>query len=147
MDVAGYYGYCYAYVSYSGRLNFTIHRHWKYRKRQKLSERKVSRLTGFLPNVGKTCAAFASFILKVPLLLKAFVGKPFAIHRKSAKTTKVFFSVALVIYGKFLEESHFYVKYSYRTKNIQKHISGNKLSKNFPFKILVLCAPIIKYII
>ena len=39
----------------------------KYRKRQKLSERKVLRFTGFHPNVGKAFAVFASSVLKVPI--------------------------------------------------------------------------------
>ena len=62
------------------------------RKQQKLSERKVSWFTRFHPNVGKTFVAFALSVLKVLPLLKAFVGKTFAFHRKS---TKAFLSHSL----------------------------------------------------
>ena len=52
----------------------------KYRKRQKLRERKVLLFTGgFHPNVGKTFAFFASSVLKVLPMLKAFVGKTFTV--------------------------------------------------------------------
>ena len=54
----------------------------QYFKRQKLSERKFSWFTRFHPNVGKTFAVFASSVLKVLLLLKAFVGKTFVICEK-----------------------------------------------------------------
>ena len=47
----------------------------------------------------KTYAVFALSVLKVLPLLKAFVGKTFAIHRKSTKNAKLFSSVALVVYG------------------------------------------------
>ena len=40
---------------------------------------------------------FASSVLKVLLLLKAFVGKTFVIHRKSKKTAKLFPPVAFVV--------------------------------------------------
>ena len=52
-----------------------------YRERQKLMERKVSQFTGFPPKVGKTFVVFPSSVLKVLPLLKAFVGKTFAIHQ------------------------------------------------------------------
>ena len=38
-------------------------------------------------------------VLKVLLLLKAFIGKTFVIHRNSTKTAKFFSCVALVAYG------------------------------------------------
>ena len=38
-------------------------------------------------------------VLKVLPLLKAFIGKTFELHRKSAKTTKLFSRVASVAYG------------------------------------------------
>jgi len=46
----------------------------------KVSERKVSWLTGFHPNVGKTWAVFAPSVFKVLPLLKTFVEKTFAIY-------------------------------------------------------------------
>ena len=71
-----------------------------YCKWQKLSERKkVSWFTGFHPNIGITFAVYASSVLKVLPLLKAFIGKTFMIHRKSTKTAKLFSHVAFVIYS------------------------------------------------
>ena len=49
------------------------------------------------PHVGKTCAAFAAFVLKV--LKKRFISKTITIHQKSAKTAKFFSHLAYVIYG------------------------------------------------
>ena len=49
-----------------------------YRKRQKLSERKASRFTGFHSNVGKTFAGSVSSVLKA--LRKAITQK---IHREN----------------------------------------------------------------
>ena len=66
---------------------------------QKLSKRKVSQLPGFHPNIQKTLVIFASSVLEILPLLKAFAGKTFAIHQKSAKITKIFSGVAFVVYS------------------------------------------------
>ena len=42
---------------------------------------------------------FTSSVLKVLPLFKVFVGKTFAIHQKSVKTAKLFYRVALIVYG------------------------------------------------
>ena len=42
---------------------------------------------------------FASSVLKVLPLLKAFVENTFTVHQNSEKTTKVFSHVAFVVYG------------------------------------------------
>ena len=51
-----------------------------YCKRQKLRKRKVLWITGFHLNVGKTFAVFASSVLEMLSLFKAFVGKTFTTH-------------------------------------------------------------------
>ena len=43
----------------------SISLYYLYHKQQKLSERKVSRFTGFHPNLGKTCTVFALSLWKV----------------------------------------------------------------------------------
>ena len=69
-----------------------------YRKRQKLSKIKVSRFIGFHPNVLREDSCGLSNCSSVLPLLKALVGKTFAIHRKSIKTVKLFSRVAFVAY-------------------------------------------------
>ena len=46
-----------------------------------------------------THANFALFVLRVLPLLKLIVEKAFAIHQKSAKTTKLFSHIAFVVFG------------------------------------------------
>ena len=64
-----------------------------YHEQQKLPDRKVLQFTALHPNIGKTFAASALSVLKVlkkAIAKKIFVGKTYVIHRKSAKTTKIF---------------------------------------------------------
>ena len=68
----------------------------RYHKRQKLSERKVLRFTGFHSNVEKTFAIFASSVVKVLPLLKAFEGENFCSSSKICQNS----CLAFIVYGK-----------------------------------------------
>ena len=63
-----------------------------------LSKRKVLRLTGFYPSVGKIFVVFASFVWKVP---KKAIAELNIIYQKSAKTVKLLsYSIYVTVHGK-----------------------------------------------